>query len=136
MAKYTITHSCGHTSTVQIGGTVNSRDGQVARLESQPCWECQKQAASQAAAAKATDMALPALTGTPKQVAWAETIRIDKVRQLQALKNTINADAPESDKLIAIIDARVAKTNATYWIDNREHIYSREWLTKTYAAAA
>ena len=40
--KYTITHTCGHTETIDIGGTTKDRERRIAWLESFACPECQE----------------------------------------------------------------------------------------------
>ena len=40
MAKYDITHSCGHTETVQLFGAGKERESRIAYLEKTPCAEC------------------------------------------------------------------------------------------------
>lgn len=41
MARYTITHTCGHTSTVELFGKGSEREWRISKMESQPCPECQ-----------------------------------------------------------------------------------------------
>ena len=40
MAKYNVTHSCGHESTVNLLGKMVDRDRKTAWLASRPCREC------------------------------------------------------------------------------------------------
>lgn len=82
MAKYTITHICGHTSTQDLTGPSRDRQWRIGKYEGEDCWPCQRakrDAANAAATAQAVAVAeasgLPSLEGTPKQIAWAETIR-------------------------------------------------------------
>lgn len=80
--KYQVTGSCGHTYTTQLFGPGKNREYWLGRLAGEPCDEC-KEAARKAkiekenteSAAWALDLGLPELTGSPKQVAWAESIR-------------------------------------------------------------
>jgi len=70
---------------------------------------------------------LPKLKGTPKQVAWAEKIRESLMKQLEVFDDLLvedfnllydtNLTEKEINKIINYI---VGKTEATYYIDNRD----------------
>ena len=42
MAKYTVTHSCGHTQTHDLFGPGKDRERKIAWMENQPCTDCWK----------------------------------------------------------------------------------------------
>lgn len=139
MAKYDITHSCGHKQTHNIVGTnVNGeRDRKQAWLADQPCTQCWRQAqaeqrAQKSAAAAEDNKGLPELTGSVKQVAWAETIRAQAAASLSPIKATMvanRANAPQkADLAINIIDATLANASAKWWIDNRDAGFDLRWL--------
>lgn len=72
MAKYDVTYACGHTETVELFGKTSERERKIEWMEGNClCPSCYKE--KQQKEAEAFD--LPELTGTPKQVAWAEKIR-------------------------------------------------------------
>lgn len=134
MAKYTITHTDGVEATYQIIGPYRERARRIEWLESQPSPEGQARArdeANEAAAAANAASGLVALTGSPKQIAWAETIRAGQIDQMRALKKSIidhdkslpyhvQVQLPEiADKMIARLDAWIATTDAGDWIDRR-----------------
>lgn len=76
--KYEVTHSCGHTKVHDIIGKRDKREWRIGRLESEICVDClaEEHAKENARnAQKNAEAGLPELTGTPKQIAWAETIR-------------------------------------------------------------
>lgn len=141
MAKYTITRSCGHNETIQIFGKVANRDG-IARAESRKLCECCREAkrdADNAAAAKSNQSAgLPALAGSAKQVAWAETIRAKAAAQLGQVREQLaarlatgedTADQRWAAQLgVEVIDATLARVSASAWIDSRFEAYDRNWL--------
>lgn len=88
MAKYTITHSCGHTETVALFGKSKDRDWQIEKLEGkicQECWHDQQIEADKIAAEQNAASGLPELTGSEKQILWAEKIRADKLAVLETL---------------------------------------------------
>jgi hypothetical protein len=140
MAKYEITRACGHTETVQIVGPYAGRDRQAEYESGNLCYECYKArqaekhaAESNAAAEAAQSSGLPALSGSEKQIAWAETIRATAAQSLGALRPMIAA-APEAhrktaDIALGIIDATLARTSAHDWIESRAIRYDRDWLS-------
>lgn len=86
MAKYTINHTCGHQVTVQLFGKYADREKRIAYLETCECDECRKAKANAAAAAAKEKRGLPDLTGSEKQIAWANTIREQAYKALDCLK--------------------------------------------------
>lgn len=89
MAQYPIAHVCGHTRTVQIYGRSSQRESRARWLAESPCDSCRQnerdreraeQSERDAEANRAAG--LPALAGSPKQVAWAETIRSEQLGML------------------------------------------------------
>jgi len=120
MAKYTINYKCGHTAEIQLFGNRDERDRKIAWLEANAvCPEChrarmeqERAEATAKAAADAEAESLPKLNGTPKQIAWAETIRRDAIDKLKAagLKEEIVG------KVIAIV---CAEADCRWWIDHR-----------------
>ena len=124
----TITHTCGHTETVQMYGTSSERDSKAAWLAGKPCQECQRKARQ----AQATESAqgLPALTGSDKQVAWATTIRAEQLGKVAKMRQEFEATGRKQNATEAVMaeqmgqfDALVAKltaqTAAAWWIDRR-----------------
>lgn len=134
MAKYNVTYACGHDQIIDMVG--KDREWRLER-ESQKlcpaCWyeERQKQQAqaSAKAAEEAQEAGLPALQGTEKQVAWAETLRkvaIKKVtdlllrfeeRQEQSETKRRKREIQEFKDCLASFRLR---TEAKWWIDNRD----------------
>lgn len=92
MAKYQIEYCCGHTDTIQLYGKTSERENYLEWAKDTKlcpeCWEAEKQkareAASQQAAQENTEFGLPPLSGTDKQIAWAETIHKGKTTQIAA----------------------------------------------------
>lgn len=123
MAKYEITHTCGHLQTHQIYGpnTRGQRAYQARQLAARPCDTCTRATRDQVSAA-ATEMAQaagwPTLTGTPRQIAWAQTLRADVLAALIAEL----ADHPQIPDAIReeVVDlyTRVAlrEQDAGWWI--------------------
>ena len=64
----------------------------------------------------ATGATLPPLTGSEKQVAWAEDIRAE------AVANAVKKLKDDVDKAAIIADLCSGKTEAKWWIDTRYNI--------------
>lgn len=129
MAWHTITHSCGHTERHQLYGPGKTRDWRAAKLAEDPCEACRKveqDAANAKAAAANAEAGLPALTGSDKQVAWAETVRAAKLDAIPAAIEELQGQCPKAKwpevegKIIAATDAMQAQTAASWWIDRRD----------------
>lgn len=108
----TITHACGHQEEIQVFGKRAERERKIAWLEAQVCAECR--AAEAAEASKAAGMA--ALTGSAKQIAWAEDLRSETMDAIAALKTRTDDEAARKDRVIAYLGGI---TSAEWWIDNR-----------------
>lgn len=82
------------------------------------CPDCKKAEAAKWCA----DNGCATLTGSDKQVSWAETIRREAIAGLEIAAGMIPADAPEAARRQAreVIDGAKAETRASWWIDNRD----------------
>ena len=122
MAHYTINHSCGHSSVAQLFGKTGKRKYVIGKMEQDDCPDCQAQALAVSNAKKASENKqnnLPDLDGTPKQVAWAESIRNQIIADLTA---KINASSrPDlQDKAFAALELLKKQDLASWWIDRRK----------------
>lgn len=146
MAKYTVKFSCGHEETIQLYGTMKSRDERIAYMEKHgKCEACKKaeyeaKRAEAHAKAEAEASKYPTLEGSEKQIAWAMDIRqkwVDEVNatlsksgmtwaQLQQNWDKMS-EGQRQDVLDKPVDTHVAckfahvitETSAKYYIDNR-----------------
>lgn len=155
MAKYQITYSCGHEGEIQLFGKMSERDRKIAWLEREglcpECYKAKKAAEREEAAKKAQsaakDMGLPCLSGSEKQIAWAETIRKDALNAPNAVAAILNiVCALPEDKTEAMgtkleslmlseqktaedilydwyVSVACERTEAAWWIDNRYYVY-------------
>ena len=137
MAEYGVRHACGHDEVHRLYGPGKERDRKIEWLETTICSECYKaqqaaarETASKQAAKANADAGLPALTGSDKQVAWAETIRRPVVDALIKTRDKVaSANRPqwaserahvEAVKALATVAGEIiAQTSAKWWIDNR-----------------
>lgn len=143
MSWYTIDHACGHQERHQIYGTNShgERENRAEWLATTLCEECyaaqriaDREAANAAAAASNKAAALPSLAGSPKQIAWAETIRagaapiiVTAISNVSAQRSKLPAMyQPISDDIIAALRSTLALTAAGWWIDHRDQLTVRD----------
>ncbi len=112
--EHTILHCCGHQQVRFVPGFfAGDREHEAARMARRRCDSCREAERRSAAPVPAddgtmlvADVRCRALRGSPKQVAWAETIR---AKRLAAL---VRAGGDGADRLAAVDEAR-------WWIDHR-----------------
>ena len=125
MAAHTISHTCGHTSVAQLYGKMDARPREAARLGERLCLTCykaQQQVSSvQAARANANAGDVPALSGSEKQIAWAETIRAAAIAATSTLLRETEArtGTPPPAEVTAAYERLTRQSAATWWIDRR-----------------
>lgn len=144
MAKYEITYVCGHTGTVELFGKTKERDKKIAWMEkSCYCPECEAVKRREKIAEeekKNKETSLPYLTGTEKQIVWANKIRNEFLDSLEEFRARIETDAKAAyeankapaDKIDAEYEKAMSLMNETkkylishncahWWIDNRHN---------------
>lgn len=137
MGYMTVNHICGHTERHQLYGPIAGRERQAARLAERKCSECYKaerEAEREAETAKAVEQAqaagLPALQGSDKQVAWAESIRATMIETATAYVAKVAGATPANEQQAAqhaaglaaakaTVEAMMTETSAKWWIDRR-----------------
>ena len=127
MAQYHITHTCGHDETVQIYGTNvhGERERKAQWLESKPCRDCEREALREENLGGAAE-----LTGSDRQVAWANDLRAKAIAEAKQLLAKLAADTkvPQEtrDMLRAngenAIKAMLAETSAKEIIEHRDNL--------------
>lgn len=133
MAKYDVTFACGHFGVVNIIGPVKDRAWKRQNEESKMCPDCwrksleeERERKNREAAERAAEMELPELTGTPKQVEWANVLRQNVIEMFDEFSKKFDK-YPESDEKREAIEKTNKvkffiienKTTAKYYIDNR-----------------
>lgn len=138
MAKYYITHSCGHEEEVELFGPGKERDRRIKQMESHECADCRAKHATE----RDISRGLSALKGSPKQVAWASDLRDDMftrlgeiarqmVRRVAASEADPNCTADdvaamvaEGDRnILAIYNGIARETSAKWIIETRPSIH-------------
>ncbi len=134
MAWYYGTYSCGHEGRENIVGPTKNRQWIADRKFEGLCYECyqakleaDREAANREAKEKAKEMELPELTGTDKQVAWANTLRQQLIEKFEAkIKEGFTPSVTKrhgitEEKLRATLQNILStKTDAKWYIDNRD----------------
>jgi len=131
MANYTIVRACGHEARVKARGATTARERKLDRERQRICRRCAIEKLRSEAEASAEADELPALTGTPKQIAWAMTLRhkaladaetyLDYLRESGQLKGSrVSKDAElfEAQKE-RVLEPLKTQTEAAWWIDRR-----------------
>lgn len=127
MAKYTVTQACGHDEVVALVGPISQREWRLENVEPQKlCSECyhaelarRREEENREAAEAAKEMSLPALTGTEKQIAWAETVRQQLLGALDEFVYTRSRLDAKDPKVMEALEQIRSKTEARWWIDHR-----------------
>lgn len=125
MAKYNVTHSCGHVERVDLIGPTRSREWRMEHMKSEICWDCRQaemRRQNREAAKANRESELPALTGTEKQVPWAESIRARILGEVSRVLESPDRDCKrlrEDMRFPAALDALYSEARAWWWIDNR-----------------
>lgn len=135
--KYTVTYSCGHAGTVELFGPERDRERKLEWYrDSAVCPECYAKQQADERAAIESQYDLPALTGSEKQIAWAEKIRAGFLTERpEAEKSlTVQSDrvAPEVMEqfrtlLAEFLDEFFAESSAGKWIDRRNGSLKSFW---------
>lgn len=113
MAWYYGTFSCGHEGRVNIIGPGKDREWKKERAFEKLCPECyekhlieQREKANKEAAEKAKEMELPVLSGTEKQVAWANTLRNAVVEKYEKQLETFKERLEQAKKYLEEMEAK------------------------------
>lgn len=131
---------CGASCQV-TGYNRREADSLAAHREAQgavctECWQKRQAVVHQSDAERNAAADLPTLTGSQKQVAWAETIRAQQIARITEWAGRISADSFEdelssriiavlrrpdgSEKIAAAVDHIKQQERASWWIDYRD----------------
>jgi hypothetical protein len=136
MARYTVTHNCGHPSVEHLSGPHDQRERKIAWLSGQMCPECLQIERAKVAAHMHdhdTAMGLPPLEGTDKQITWAAQIRHCAFAEIEKLdrelKDRVICDgegAALAEQLLFELDSIVLpwkqQKYAHWWIEHRSDV--------------
>jgi len=128
--KVRVKRACGHEERVEVFGPERERQRRLEREAERlcrTCWEAAREREAAEAAEAARQAGLPELQGTSKQVAWAESIRAQKLRQvretwereLAVLKGSPERIARARELYRLGLERLEAQAEARFWIDSR-----------------
>lgn len=123
MAQYDTKYQCGHVIHEQLYGKTSERQRHMEDAQYRLCPACYR--AQQLAQATVANEAagLPALTGSEKQITWAEQIRaklMAELTEMEAIAAKSNGTETQKQQLADAASVLRAKESAAYWIDSRE----------------
>lgn len=119
MAKHYGTFDCGCDGVISLYGNKKDRVSQEEYIFSSTCYACQRAEENEKNLKLSEDNEFPILEGTEKQVAWANTLRMDVFNKINSFVDSISVD--NVDKKLEYFGAQGIKFN---WykdvMDNRE----------------
>lgn len=123
MAWENVNYSCGHAERQQFYGHHTDREAKREWMERGVCPDCfraqkeeEKKQENERAASLANEIGFAPLTGSDKQIAWAQSIRQKKYEALAASLNHPNPKAAYA----LMAEAMSLETSAKWWIDKRD----------------
>ena len=123
MAKYEGTYSCGHSGVINVIGKMRERQRKIDYVFSQICPKCAKEERERKIAEEnknskelSHEYGFPELTGTEKQIAWANTIRL----------NFYN----EFENYAATQEIIENETKSSFWLDLDRFSSKKDFLRK------
>lgn len=116
--KYTITHSCGHEERLELFGPRSQREWRIKKAEEEMCDDCYSEWKTAQCAQQNKELGLPELTGTEKQIAWAEKIRYQAMDELTRIGKLVHED--KQDQFREGLNLIYGKEQASWWIDHRD----------------
>lgn len=134
MAQYEVKFSCGHTGIIQLFGKETDRQRKISWYEKHGlCPECyrkqqeeEKKAAAEKTAAEAASLGLPELVGSPKQIAWADKIRVGIVNTIADCNQKLLAAADEAKEAGKGPEVQPDIDAALRLVDALSHVISAE----------
>lgn len=112
-----INYACGHRGQEQMYGKTRDRESRAEYLGRGLCPDCltaQRQQLAEQGRAAAAAHGLPELTGSSKQIAWAEQIRGALVAA-----HTAGKSLGIATEYLAPASQHLGQSRAGWWIDNR-----------------
>ena len=119
MAKYSITYKCGHTCETQLFGTYKSRERYIEwAKDNKFCPDCaeanvreHRSKENEASAQEAQERGYIELQGSPKQVAWANSIRAKVIAAIDEIKALLDSNVKKFNSSQDVIEKSVAVFN-------------------------
>jgi hypothetical protein len=121
MANYDVTYSCGHDGVIKLYGKHEDRTRKIEWMKDhQLCPKCAKkqQQVSFLGELEKHGLSVPELTGSEKQIAWADDIRRNALIAIlkSPLADQVASNRNNINKILATI------STAKAYIDNRDNL--------------
>lgn len=116
--QYTVEYLCGHKGLINLVGKHSYREYRLKQEEHKICHKCYEkelEETNKKALLESKEMELPDLIGTEKQVNWANSIRLEKLKEIEKKMETQD----EQDEYYKIYEYLLEKTKASDWINAR-----------------
>lgn len=117
MTSQTITYKCGHIREIAVPDDAKTAKEVAWKASLGKCPGCNGAGAARNAYFLAAFGDLPALTGTPKQLQWAEKIRAQALADAEAQMPTWSTKPERNPAIRAHL---AAQTDAAWWIERRD----------------
>ena len=117
--KTTGVYRCGQEGEINLYVDRKKREWVANQIFSEICNDCK----NAEAAAKAKEMGLPELTGSEKQIAWANTIRQDmlgKLERREMLGLFLRTGRVTEENIETAISGLRMETSSRWFIDHRD----------------
>lgn len=118
MAKYEGVFACGHSGNVYVTGKMSERQWKIDRMFEEDCPECKKKKIVEKikkSFKESEKNGFPKLSGSLKQIQWANSIRIDFYNQWKNEYSWIGEIIKEN-------------TEAKFWIDYRNKFKDKDFV--------
>jgi len=133
VTAHLILHVCGYDAEHELRGNPHSRAWQAGKRAEgvcPTCWRAGRNATDAQNVALANERGWPTLDGSPKQVAWATTLRGDLVDELPSRMVELaragehrGKDFPaQQEALVLARDICLEQTSAAWWIRGRNQL--------------
>ena len=126
MAKYSIQYACGHEVQLNLYGPHRERERRLEEAKRMLCPECYRAERRQ----EDQEAGLPPLEGTPRQVAWAESIRRRLYRAWREYCEEMGfpplLDDPQG-VLESVRRLLREENQAKWWIENEARVKQAAW---------
>ena len=120
MAKYSVTYKCGHTGTVELFGKTSDREWRLEQLAKGNCPDCEEAELRKVIVDFNAERDLPSLSGTDRQVAWADKLRMYAIRMIEDGYGQMADSSPDKEPMSQVLQEMYSITDARFWIDHRD----------------
>ncbi len=126
MSKTNVTRKCGCHETLVLDGNAARRANRAKWESEKNCFKCQIKINNETAKQNQLELGLPQLTGTEKQISYAENLRDKCAKQLINYRDRlISGEIPgqeQNKNHVQYVNKIIAVTDSKFWIDNSSRL--------------